>query len=383
MKDLYLLDDAIISPLGFSTKENLDSVKKGISGLKLHRSQRFSNGEFYAGIIDNTLLQKVFVEIGNPVNFTKLEQMMLLAVHKVIATNPGLDLNETALIVSTTKGNIDLLEQNTSFPKNRVYLTELAKVIQDFFRFKNEPIVVSNACVSGGLALAIAKRFIAAGIYEQAIVVGGDLVSDFVVSGFNSFQAISAKPCAPFSKDRSGISLGEAAAAILLSSQKPKNSQVVSVIGEASANDANHISGPSRTGDGLVKSIQIALEKSGVSANEISYISAHGTGTIYNDEMEAVALSRLNLTSIPLNSFKGYYGHTLGASALLESILTKHSLLRNELFTSLNFRETGVSIPLNIITETRKEDLKYALKTASGFGGCNLALVFKKEEDGV
>ncbi|MEP6261962.1 MAG: beta-ketoacyl synthase N-terminal-like domain-containing protein [Gillisia sp.] len=383
MKDLYLLDDVIISPLGFSTEENLASVRKGISGLELHKNHRFSNGEFYAGIIDNTLLQQAFLKIGNPDKFTKLEQMMLLAVHKVIATNPGLDLNETALILSSTKGNIDLLEEKTSFPKNRVFLTELAKVIQDFFGFKNEPIVVSNACVSGGLALAVAKRFIAAGNYEQAIVVGGDLVSDFVVSGFNSFQAISATPCAPFSKDRSGISLGEAAAAILVSSRKPKNSQVVSLIGEATANDANHISGPSRTGEGLVISIEKALRKSGISGNELSYISAHGTGTMYNDEMEAVALSRLNLTSILVNSFKGYYGHTLGASALLESILTKHSLLKNELFISLNFREAGVSIPLNIITETRKETLRYALKTASGFGGCNLALVFKKEENGV
>ena len=233
MKDLYLLDDAIISPLGFSTEENLASLKKGISGLKLHKSQRFSNGEFYAGIIDNTLLLQAFRQLGNPANFTKLEQMMLLAVHKVITTNPGLDLTGTALIVSTTKGNIDLLEENTAFPKNRVYLTELAKVIQNFFGFKNEPIVVSNACVSGGLALAVAKRLIAAGNYAQAIVVGGDLVSDFVVSGFNSFQAISATPCAPFSKDRSGISLGEAAAAILVSSRKPKNLQVVSLIGEA------------------------------------------------------------------------------------------------------------------------------------------------------
>ena len=383
MKDLFLLDDAIISPLGFSTEENLASLRKGISGLKLHKNSRFPNGKFYAGISDNGLLKKAFQHIGNPAKFTKLEQMMLLAVHIVISVNPGLDLTETALILSTTKGNIDLLEKNTSFPKNRVYLTELGKVIGDFFGFKNEPIVVSNACVSGGLALAVAKRFIAAGKFEQAIVIGGDLVSDFVVSGFNSFQAISATPCAPFSKDRSGISIGEAAAAILVSCRNPKNSPVVSLIGEATANDANHISGPSRTGDGLVKCMEKALQDAGITGKEVSYISAHGTGTMYNDEMEAVALNRLNLTSIPLNSFKGYYGHTLGASALLESILTKHSLLRNELFTSLNYRESGVPFPLNIIRENRKESLKYALKTASGFGGCNLALIFKKEENGV
>ncbi|MBK5192975.1 MAG: beta-ketoacyl synthase, partial [Flavobacteriaceae bacterium] len=267
------------------------------------------------------------------------------------------------------------------FPENRVYLSELGNVIKDFFGFQQQPIVISNACISGGLALAVAKRFIAAGKFDQAIVVGGDLVSEFVVSGFNSFQAMSPEPCRPFSKNRKGISLGEAAVAVLVSSKKPQNSINISLIGEASANDANHISGPSRTGEGLYKSIQNALREAQVSAKEIDYLSAHGTATAYNDEMEAVAFNRSGLEKVPMNSFKGYYGHTLGASALLESILTKHSLLNNELYTSLNFDEIGISKPLNVIGGFERKELKFALKTASGFGGCNLALVLKKEEN--
>jgi 3-oxoacyl-[acyl-carrier-protein] synthase-1 len=95
--------------------------------------------------------------------------------------------------------------------------------------------------------------------------------------------------------------------------------------------------------------------------------------------MEAVAFNRSGLENVPMNSFKGYYGHSLGASALLESILTKHSLLNNELYTSLNFDEIGVSKPLNVIGVFEKKELRFAVKTASGFGGCNLALVLKKE----
>jgi len=378
MKKIYLLEDAIISPLGFSTEENLAAVKNERSGLRFHKNNRFPSEGFYAGIIESELLTEAFLKIGEPKKFTKLEQMMLLAVSRVLEKNPDLNLSKTALIISTTKGNIDLLTKS-SFPENRVYLSELGNIIKDFFGFQLEPIVISNACISGGLALAVAKRFIAAGKFDQAIVVGGDLASEFVLSGFNSFQAISPEPCRPFSKNRKGISLGEAAVAVLLSSKKPEDPNIISLIGEASANDANHISGPSRTGEGLYKSIQNALKEAQVSTKEIDYISAHGTATAYNDEMEAVAFNRSGFENVPMNSFKGYYGHTLGASALLESILTKHSLLNNELYTSLNFDEIGVSKPLNIIGVFEKKELRFAVKTASGFGGCNIALVLKKE----
>jgi len=378
MKNIYLLDDAIISPLGFSTEENIAAIKNERSGLRFHKNNRFPSEGFYAGIIENELLTEAFLTIGEPKKFTKLEQMMLLAVSRVLEKNPDLNLSKTALIVSTTKGNIDLLTKSP-FPENRVYLSELGNIIKEFFGFQLQPIVISNACISGGLALAVAKRFITAGKFDQAIVAGGDLVSEFVLSGFNSFQAMSTEPCRPFSKNRKGISLGEAAAAVLLSSRKPEDPNIISLIGEASANDANHISGPSRTGEGLYKSIQNALREAQVSAKEIDYLSSHGTATAYNDEMEALAFNRSGFENVPMNSFKGYYGHTLGASALLESILTKHSLLNNELYTSLNFNEIGVSNPLNVIGSFEKKELRFALKTASGFGGCNIALVLKKE----
>ncbi|MGM1056192.1 MAG: beta-ketoacyl synthase N-terminal-like domain-containing protein [Bacteroidota bacterium] len=381
MKKMYLLDDAIISPLGFSVSENLDALRNKVSGLKFHENKRFNSGGFYAGIIENEIIDQHFLKIGTPENFTKLEKMMLLAVHEILTKNPDLDRSKTSLIISTTKGNIDLLQENNGIPEKRVYLAELGKVIKEFFRFKSEPILVSNACVSGGLALAIAKRFISAGKFENAIIVGGDLVSDFVASGFQSFQALSDYPCKPFSKNRNGISLGEAASAMLVSSEKRINTNNISLIGDASSNDASHISAPSRTAEGLYKGIQNALKEARITSEEIQYVSAHGTATVFNDEMEAIALNRAGLEAVPVNSFKGYYGHTLGASALLESILTKHSLLNNELYPSLNFDEIGVSKPLNLIKNFESIPLKYALKTASGFGGCNLALVFKKEED--
>ena len=152
------------------------------------------------------------------------------------------------------------------------------------------------------------------------------------------------------------------------------------ILGEASSNDANHISGPSRTGEGLYRSILSAFKEAKVGSRDIDYISAHGTATNFNDEMEAIALNRLGLDTVPLNSLKGYFGHTLGGSGLLETIVGMHSLYHNTLYASKGFTELGVSLPLNIITATTSKDLNCFLKTASGFGGCNTAAVFKKVE---
>ncbi len=212
----------------------------------------------------------------------------------------------------------------------------------------------------------------------NVIVVAGDLISDFVLSGFQSFQAISSFPCRPYSNDRSGISLGEAVCAVLVGPEISEKEKIA-YIDAVTANDANHISGPSRTGEGLFLSIERLLKRTRIKSKEIDYLSAHGTATLYNDEMESIAFSRAGLEEVPVNSLKGYFGHTLGASALLESIFAKYSLLNNELFSSLNYSRHGVSKPMNIIQDYQEKELNLALKTASGFGGCNIALLLKKE----
>ena len=377
MKEIFLLDDAIISPLGFTTSENLMALRREESGLKFQENPGFTSGGFYAGMLDDRKLKETFAAIGDPGPYTRLEQMMILAVHQIFQDNKHIDISTTGLIISTTKGNIDLLQGTTAFPGQRIYLSKLAETVGDFFGFK-EPIVVSNACISGGLALVVAKRLINSGRFSKAIVVGGDIVSNFVVSGFQSFMALSDSVCRPFSHNRNGINLGEAAAAVLVSDTPHTHKKHISLIGAGSANDANHISGPSRTGEGLTRSIDLAFKSANIAAEEIGYISAHGTGTPYNDEMEALAFHRSGLDHVPVNSFKAYYGHTLGAAALLECIITCHSLLNNEMFKSLNYEEPGVSKPLNIITKNREKEMKYAMKTASGFGGCNIAMIFKK-----
>jgi 3-oxoacyl-[acyl-carrier-protein] synthase-1 len=144
------------------------------------------------------------------------------------------------------------------------------------------------------------------------------------------------------------------------------------------SNDANHISGPSRTGEELALAIAMALDSGNLSVNDIDFVSAHGTATAYNDEMEAKAFSIAGLESVPLHSLKGYYGHTLGAAGVIESIICMHALRSNLAIRNTGYETIGVSRPLNICTTTESMPMKRMLKTASGFGGCNAALILEK-----
>lgn len=379
MHNVYLSYNNIVSSYGFDSAAAVHNISNEISGLQLIDDKNILPNPFYSSRIHQDKLEEKYQKLHPEEKHTRLEKMLLVSLSDSI-TQSNLKLTDrVGLIISTTKGNIDVLEERSTFLQERAYLASLGKKITTFFRFQNEAIVLSNACVSGVLAIAVAKRFINQDKFDHVFVIGGDLITEFILSGFNAFQALSDKPCRPYCKTRSGINIGEVAASVLVTKDVTKLvDESVVILGEASCNDANHISGPSRTGEGLHRSIQSALQQAKLSSENIDYISAHGTATTFNDEMESIAFNRSKLNDTPLNSLKGYFGHTLGASALLETIIGMHSLHQNTLYTSLGFQELGVSEPLHIIQKTTSQQIKTFLKTASGFGGCNTAAIFQK-----
>lgn len=379
-KSVYITQTNCITPLGFDVNSNWDALQQGKSGIKLHKNVG-NLEQFYASIISTTELNEVFDKTVFPFSvsdkkFTKLEKMLLLALLPLVEKHQI--SNRTAFVFSTTKGNISSLELESN-PVKEAQLAFLAKKISSLFGFTTEPIVLSNACVSGVLAIAVAKRMIQVGVYDDAFILAGDEVTEFVLSGFNSFQAMSEMPCKPYDSDRNGVTLGEATAAVYLTSDNNKvESNAIKICGDGAINDANHISGPSRTGEGLYKSIESAIKEANITVKEIDYISAHGTATLYNDEMEAIAFNRLHLQNVPVNSLKGFYGHTLGASGLLETVIAIESAKRNYLIMSKGFQHDGTSQSIAVIKENKPAEINYFLKTASGFGGCNTAVIFKK-----
>jgi 3-oxoacyl-[acyl-carrier-protein] synthase-1 len=199
------------------------------------------------------------------------------------------------------------------------------------------------------------------------------------LSGFNSFKALSDEPCRPYDAARKGITLGEGCGTLLLTSDENllnKNDKKIIVAGGSVSNDANHISGPSRTGEELALAVTNAI-KEAKCGTAIDFISAHGTATVFNDEMESKAFSVAGLQNVPLNSMKGFFGHTLGAAGVIEAVVTLETMKRNVLLPSPGFQNSGVSEQLNIITQTEMREVNTSLKTASGFGGCNAAVIFK------
>jgi 3-oxoacyl-[acyl-carrier-protein] synthase-1 len=328
--------------------------------------------------IEDEKIRERFSKIANVKDHTKLEQLSILSIQNVIDQS-GIDMTDhrTLLIYSTTKGNIDILENAyTTIDPKRAYLPAFAKHLQLHFKLAHTPVVLSNACISGILAIIVAKRFIEQGAYDNVLVCGGDVLSEFTISGFKSFNALSSEPSKPFDANRTGINLGEAVATILITNKNelagPYTTQIVS---GASANDANHISGPSRTGDGLFQCLTEVLKEN---KQEIGFISAHGTATPFNDEMESIAFDRAGLNTTPVNSLKGYYGHTLGAAGVLETILSLESMNHQRLIKSEGYESKGFSGNITMIESHLPKSFNTFIKTASGFGGCNAAALFSK-----
>ncbi len=367
----------IISPLGLGSHENFRRVTAGelpLSKITLP----FSEEPFCVARIPDEAIERAFADTGSPVAHTRLEKLSLLSVRDVLAQS-GLEANNPGLclLYTTTKGNIDLLEKPVpGVDAHRVYLHGFAAHLQKELGLVHAPIVLSNACISGLLGIIVAKRLVEQGRYRHVLVCGGDILSSFTLSGFRSFNALSPEPCKPFDLNRRGINLGEAVATVLVTNDEvlagPRKTHVLS---SASANDANHISGPSRTGEGLVQAILQTMKGQHISPG---FISAHGTATPYNDEMESIAFERTGLGEVPVNSLKGHYGHTLGAAGVLETVISLEALYHNTLTRSAGFDTGGVSGKISIIEKTTPTHLSAFLKTASGFGGCNAAALFAK-----
>lgn len=374
---VYATNGSCVTPLGINLFENIQGIKEGRTAITKIKDSTLQKESFYGAVLDKDLLHTEFSQLKYKGEFSILEKMMLLSVDE-IAKLYASSLNEKCgLIISSTKGNIDALANEN---QEAYFLHHLANKIGKALGLSSEPIVLSNACVSGIMAISVAKRLIQTEVYDHCIVIGGDLFSKFVFAGFQSFQAISNQPCKPYDKSRDGITLGEAAASIFISKDKSliDANSCFEIIGDSSINDANHISGPSRTGEGLYQSVENALKEANIESNSVDCISAHGTATLYNDEMEAQAFKRSGLETTPVFSLKSCYGHTLGAAGLLETVITLAFADENLIPPSGGYKNHGLTLGLNITTEMVEKEVNVVLKTASGFGGSNTAVLLKK-----
>jgi 3-oxoacyl-[acyl-carrier-protein] synthase-1 len=357
-----VISNNITSPLGLTTEQTYKAVREGKSGLSHYPCENGEGGwndlpfSVEASLFNKEQWDKIMVD-----GFSKFESLVLHSVKAAIST---LIFNKerAILILSSTKGDIELLEKGEEMPS----LADAAKKVSLAIGIENDPIVVCNACISGVSAIILGQRLVDCGNYTHAIVCGADVQSRFIVSGFQSLKALSDEPCRPFDIERLGLNLGETAATIVLSREMnfPNGWKVDK---GAICNDAYHISAPHPKGLGA----GMALSKMKNADNPISVIGVHGTATMYNDQMESKAIEMADLQDVPLSALKGYFGHTMGAAGVLETIIMMRALEDNVILPSKGFETCGVSGKVKMSDKPMTTEGNTFVKMLSGFGGCN------------
>ncbi|MEK7308447.1 MAG: beta-ketoacyl synthase N-terminal-like domain-containing protein, partial [Nitrospirota bacterium] len=309
---------------------------------------------------------------------------LVMQMFKLLFKKDSVSIPEDAkLVLATTKGEIDLLEKNFLQGKGGASKSNpqyLLKKLAAFIGIKDRGMIISAACASSSAALATAASMIRRGHTDCVLAVACDSVTEFVFSGFSSLMALDKFYARPFDKERNGLSLGEAAGYILLMSEFRAKKEKRKIIGEIAgwglSDDANHMTGPSRTSDGLILAIQKALKSACISEGDIGFISAHGTGTVYNDEMELRAFHAVFKKKRPVYSIKGAIGHTMGAAGLVETIIALRALKEKTVPPTVNLKVADDDAQGWASSRQRElSENKMALITNAGFSGVNTALV--------
>jgi 3-oxoacyl-[acyl-carrier-protein] synthase-1 len=257
----------------------------------------------------------------------------------------------------------------------------VADFVRTAFNLEGPAVVVSTACSSSAKVFASAARMIAAGVIDAAIVGGVDSLCLTTLYGFNSLELLSSAPCRPYDADRNGLSIGEAAAFILL--ERPADSldaDAVLLLGAGESSDAHHMSSPHPEGLGARMAMEAALKTAGLQPADIDYINLHGTATPSNDAAEGRAVAALFGDTVPCSSTKGATGHTLGAAGGLEAIIGALALQQGFLPGGGNTRRVDPGIPIQYLTANREGAPRRVLSNSFGFGGTNCSLILGRAQ---
>ena len=367
---IEVLSTNILSPLGETTAENLAAVLRGDSAVRLWSGRWGLPYAFQAALFSDEQAKRWMVP-GQPRFFS----LAMTSIRQALAEAPDIDRRRTRLVLSTTKGNVEALTVSPSNDDAALPPSASAEMLDGQLGLDGHPLVVDNACISGLSALIVASRLLQSDECVSVIVCGAEVQSAFIVSGFQALKAMSAHRCRPFDIERTGLNLGEAAATIILRRNESATTRWRLEAG-AMANDAYHLTSPSPKAEGAYRALESILQ--GHDAERLACVSAHGTATLFNDQMESIAIERAGLKSVPVVGLKAYFGHTMGACGVLESALMMAALDEGVIPATLGYNERGVSAPIRVTTEPLPTQKKAFIKMLSGFGGANAAVWFDK-----
>lgn len=335
---------------------------------------------------DNETLRHIDNDLTVP-DFHSRSTLLHLHAAKQALKMAGLvaDRQPIDLVCATTGAGIEVTENNYqdlhSGPLFKNFITStISTTIAQQLGLQGEIHMISTACSSSANAILLGARKIKAGLAKRVLVGGGDALSRFSLNGFNSLEILSANGCKPFDENRNGVTLGEAAAYLVLEdeeSAKDKNI-LAEIVGYANTNEAFHPTASSAEGEGPLAAMQAALQLAQIQPSDIGYINAHGTGTIVNDLAEAVAIEKLFGNTTPVSSTKGITGHTLAGCGSLEAIFTLLALNHQQIWPNFNLQTPLKETNIHLTTNATSAAYQYAMSNSFGFGGNNTSIIFSR-----
>ena len=383
----------VVSPLGFGLRETLDSLQEARDCIT--RVTRFSVAECRcktAGQVSDERLLSNRSKAGRAQRLHRASHMMISALGEALAQSPQFKPELT--IVGTTSGGMSYGEDYLRALNRHVSLRHSPTWIanypaqkpvldaQETFGISAPCQIIANACASGTNAIGHAFECVRSGRYQRVLTGGYDALSELVFTGFDSLQASTPEKCRPFDRHRAGMVLGEGAAVLALENlelaRKRGAPVLAEIVGYGISTDNFHITQPDPSGVGPRQAMERALHSAQISADEVDYINAHGTATIFNDAAEGKAISAL-FNGVPVSSTKSMMGHSLGAAGAVEAIFCLLALKDQFLPPNINFGALDDRLDLNIVAnESRPAVVRTALSNSFGFGGTNASILMRR-----
>ena len=383
----------VVSPLGFGLTETLDSLRNSRNCIS--PVTRFSVGQCRcktAGQVSDDRLLATQAEAPRSRRLHRASHMMIQALTELVAQEPHFEPELT--VIGTTSGGMSYGEHYYRSLRQAGDLRHAATWIanypaqkpvidaQESFGISSPYQVIANACASGTNAIGHAFECVRSGRYQRVLAGGYDALSELVFTGFDSLQASTPEKCRPFDRHRTGMVLGEGAALLALenldSAQRRGAPVLAEIIGYGISTDNFHITQPDPSGIGPRQAMERAVQSAHVAENEIDYINAHGTATLFNDAAEGKAINRL-FNGVPVSSTKSMMGHSLGAAGAIEAVVCLLALQHQFLPPNINFRAADDDLDLNIVAnESRPAVLRTVLSNSFGFGGTNASILMRR-----
>ncbi len=326
--------------------------------------------------IDTTYIQDTPVGLGKMQCddfFDTLKNVVL----EVLNSSNLKDFHDTLLIVGSSVGG--MAESEKHFFQDKSYknidpkkhaISVIEDTLNKYFSFASSRSV-STACTSSANALLLAKRLLNVGAYENILVVGADSLCYTTVCGFYTLGVLSPNACTPFDEKRNGMNVAEAVAALLIQNRPTENA--VELIGVGASSDAYHMTNPDPKALGALLAMNHAIVDADISYKLVDYVNAHGTGTIANDNVEALAVEKL-FNKVPVSSTKAITGHTLGAAGALEAIISCEVIKEGRIPPQTALK-TAENKKINLPKKILLKKIKYVLSNSFAFGGNNTSIL--------